>query len=56
MKPTMGRWTGYRSADATTVTDVPPFDVTTLVDQTPLGFGTPSEHPAVWDVPARPEA
>jgi Mrp family chromosome partitioning ATPase len=47
---------GVSLADATMVTDVPPFDVTTLVDRAPPGFGTASEHPAIRDAPARPEA
>ena len=28
----------------------------TLVDQTPLSLRMPSEDPAIWDLPARPEA
>ncbi len=46
---------GVSPADATTVTDAKPF-VADLVEQTPLGLATPSEHRAVWDVPPRPEA
>ena len=42
--------------DATTVTDTSPFDVTTLVDQAPLRFSTAAEHPAIGDLPGRPEA
>jgi Mrp family chromosome partitioning ATPase len=43
-------------ADTTRVTDVASFDVTTLVDQATLRFGTEPEHQAIWDVPPRPEA
>lgn len=43
-------------ADTTTVTDVTSFDVTTLVDQASLRFRTEPEDPAIWDLPARPEA
>jgi hypothetical protein len=43
-------------ADTTTVTDVTSFDVTTLVDQASLRLRTEPKDPAVWDVPARPEA